>query len=97
MSENNTVQIVARINGGDILFDVFGEGDEVRVKGNGHVQVEIMGRIYVLTERPRQISMGEREVRLDLLLENWLRFHMQGSLWWKSRGREWVLALGTVH
>jgi hypothetical protein len=46
------VQIVARINGGDILFDVFGEGDEVRVKGNGHVQVEVMGRIYVLPERP---------------------------------------------
>jgi hypothetical protein len=50
-----------------------------------------------LQSDPHQISMGEREVRLDLLLENWLRFHMQGSLWWKSSGREWVLALGTVH
>jgi hypothetical protein len=50
------------------------------VKGNGHVQVETMGRIYVLTERPPSNSIGEREVRLELLLENGLRFYMQGKL-----------------
>jgi hypothetical protein len=34
VSEINTVQIVARINGGDILFNVSEVEDEMRVKGN---------------------------------------------------------------